>query len=315
MPGLLAVFEKELADHLGSRRYSILFTLICLAGLSATYVAGQSIREAVGTGEDPEFVFLLLFTASTGVLPPFVSFVTFLGPLAGLALGFDAINSERASGTMSRVLSQPVHRDSFINGKFLAGLTTVALMLACIMLILGGLGLLMIGIPPTGEEIVRLIAYYLISVVYVAFWMALAILFSTVFHQGATSALAGIAIWILVAFFMPMIAGVVANAAYPLNEYSDVSVAVNNQNLQQAVSRISPSQLYLEASELTLSPNSRWTTGTPILVSQVIGMVKAPLPVGQSLLLVWPQITGLIGLTVICFAIAYTSFMGEEIRA
>lgn len=315
MPGLLAVFEKELADHLGSRRYSILFTLICLAGLSATYVAGQSIREAVGTGEDPEFVFLLLFTASTGVLPPFVSFVTFLGPLAGLALGFDAINSERASGTMSRVLSQPVHRDSFINGKFLAGLTTVALMLACIMLILGGLGLLMIGIPPTGEEIVRLIAYYFISVVYVAFWMALAILFSTVFHQGATSALAGIAIWILVAFFMPMIAGVVANAAYPLNEYSDVSVAVNNQNLQQAVSRVSPSQLYLEASELTLSPNSRWTTGTPILVSQVIGMVKAPLPVGQSLLLVWPQITGLIGLSVICFAIAYTSFMGEEIRA
>lgn len=313
MPGLLAIYEKELADHLGSRRFGILFTLICLAGLSATYVAGQAIRDAVGSGGDPDYVFLLLFTASTGTLPSFVSFVSFLGPLAGLALGFDAVNSERANGTMSRVLSQPVHRDSFINGKFLAGLTTVALMLGCIMLILGGLGLLMIGVPPTGEEMVRLIGFFFISVVYVAFWMVLAVLFSTIFRQGATSALAGIAVWIFMVFFMAMIAGVIANAVAPVMHEADVMGMVNNQNVQQAISRVSPSTLFEEATIVVLSPNVR-TLG-PLLLSDVIGMVQAPLPLAQSLLIVWPQIALLISLTLVCFAIAYAYFMREEIRA
>jgi ABC-2 type transport system permease protein len=42
-------------------------------------------------------------------------------------LGFDAINSERTGGTISRILSQPVYRDSVINGKFLAGVITIAI--------------------------------------------------------------------------------------------------------------------------------------------------------------------------------------------
>jgi ABC-2 type transport system permease protein len=39
------------------------------------------------------------------------------------------------------------------------------------------------------------------------------------------------------------------------------------------------------------------------------------LPVMESLLVAWPQIIGLIALTVICFGIAYYVFMREEIRA
>ena len=39
------------------------------------------------------------------------------------------------------------------------------------------------------------------------------------------------------------------------------------------------------------------------------------LPYGQSLLLIWPQIVGLIAGTVICFALAYVAFMRQEVRA
>jgi ABC-2 type transport system permease protein len=44
-------------------------------------------------------------------------------------------------------------------------------------------------------------------------------------------------------------------------------------------------------------------------------MLPNPLPVAESLMLVWPQIVGLLALTAVCFAIAYTKFMTEEIRA
>jgi ABC-2 type transport system permease protein len=50
-------------------------------------------------------------------------------------------------------------------------------------------------------------------------------------------------------------------------------------------------------------------------MEQVYGTIPGPLPLGQSLLLVWPQVTGLIAATVICFALSYVSFMRREIRS
>ena len=313
MPGLLAVYRKEMADHFSSKRFLILFTLILLAGLSATYTAAQSIRgEVASQGEDPAFVFLSLFTVASGALPSFVSFVGFLGPLVGLAMGFDAINGEYARGTLSRVLSNPIFRDSVINGKFLAGVTTIAVMLLAISLLLAGLGLRMIGVPPTGDEIVRLIMYLGVAIVYVAFWMSLAILFSILFRQTATSALAGIAFWIFLTFFITMIAATTAQALAPVNE-QEPSTALSNIYFQQAVSRISPSTLYQETTMTILTPSIR--TLAPVTLGEVIGMVPGPLSLTQSILVVWPQLIGLISMTLVCFAVSYARFMRQEIRA
>ncbi|MDP2659973.1 MAG: ABC transporter permease [Dehalococcoidia bacterium] len=313
MTGLMAVYRKELSDHFSSRRFLILFALICVAGISATYVAGQSIRGDVSSASESGFVFLKLFTASNGMLPPFVTFVGFLGPLIGLALGFDAINNEQARGTLSRILAQPIYRDSVINGKFLAGVTTIGLMLLSIGLLLGGLGLRMIGIPPTFEEVLRLISFLGLSVVYVAFWMSLSILFSILFKQTATSALAGIAVWIFAIFFLPMLAGVAADSIVKVTQDSPGPVLVAHANWQQMISRASPSTLYDEATAAMLTPGLR--TLAPLLVSQVRSMLPGPLSWSQSLLVVWPDVVGLVALTLICFAISYSKFMMQEIRS
>lgn len=313
MPGLLAVFRKEMADQFASKRFLIMFTLILLAGLSATYTAAQAIRVAVSSADaDTSFVFLKLFTVSSGSLPSFVSFVGFLGPLVGLSMGFDAINGEYARGTLSRVLSQPIFRDSVINGKFLAGVTTIAVMLTAIALLLGGLGLRMIGIPPTGDEIMRLFLFLVIAVVYVAFWMALSILFSILFRQPATSALAGIAFWIFFTFFMSMIAATIAGAVIQVDEQEPETILASAY-LQQGIARLSPSTLYSETTSTILDPGVR-TLGL-VMVSEVIGMVPGALPLGQSLMVVWPQLVGLIAMTLICFAISYARFIRQEIRA
>src|SRR5262249_47009088 len=206
MPGLQAVFRKELADHFSSRRFVILFLLVLVAGLGASYVAAQSIREELGRASDSSAsVFLMLFTASSGALPAYTTFIGFLGPLVGLALGFDAINGEQARGTLSRLLAQPIYRDAVINGKFLAGLATIAVMLVSIPLLAAGLGLPLVGQPPGLGDVARLVLFLAVSVIYVAFWMAAAILFSILFRQTATAALAGIALWIVCAFFVGML--------------------------------------------------------------------------------------------------------------
>ena len=43
--------------------------------------------------------------------------------------------------------------------------------------------------------------------------------------------------------------------------------------------------------------------------------VATVLPFTQSLLIVWPQVVGLLGMTSACFAAAYVAFMRQEVRA
>jgi len=74
-----------------------------------------------------------------------------------------------------------------------------------------------------------------------------------------------------------------------------------------------PNQLFKEATTTLLMPSVR-SLG-PLTMEQVYGTIPGPLPLGQSLLLVWPQVIGLIAATVICFALSYLSFMRREIRS
>ena len=50
----------------------------------------------------------------------------------------------------------------------------------------------------------------------------------------------------------------------------------------------------------------------PLVEGAIMG---APLPLGQSLLLIWPQLTCLIAATILLFALAYLLFQRQEIRA
>ncbi len=53
-----------------------------------------------------------------------------------------------------------------------------------------------------------------------------------------------------------------------------------------------------------------------VLPMQLQGAVMgAPLPLSQSLLLIWPNLTGLIAATILLFAIGYVLFQRQEIRA
>lgn len=312
MKGLMTVFKKEIADDFASWRFIILFALVLLAGVFAIYVAAQNIRGAV-TGTT-QFVFIALYTTSGEAIPSFLSFIMFFLPVVGIALGFDAINSEKNSGTLSRLVSQPIYRDTIINAKFLAGVVTIAIMMTTIVLLVAGVGLRMIGLPPTAEEAWRLLFFLVASIIYGSFWLGLAILFSIFFRRVATSALASVAIWIFFLFFISTIAGAVANSIAPAKD--TLASQVNNIQVQLNILRLSPINLFQESMIVLLVPGMR--TVSQILTLQTGAgafLLPTPLSLGQSLLSVWPHLVTLIVLTVICFAISYIRFMREEIRA
>ena len=93
--GLWALYQKEMADHIHSKRFLLILGLVVVTSFASLYGALDSISSAA---EGTDFLFLKLFTTSGNSIPSFVSFIAILGPFVGLVLGFDAINSERNGG-------------------------------------------------------------------------------------------------------------------------------------------------------------------------------------------------------------------------
>ena len=238
------IVNKEIRDHVRSWRFIILLAIITLTCLGALYTSLTSMHEAVKSGDvEDTFFFLKLFTVSDGTLPSFVLFINFLGPLLGIALGFDAMNSELNKGTLCRILSQPIHRDCIINAKFVAALIVITIMLFVLGFLVMGAGLIAIGIPPTPEEFARIISFMILSVFYVGLWLNMAILFSLCFRQTATSALASLAIWLFFSVFYTMIVNWVAKMFMPSDMMPPYYV-VGYQKIVWGIMSLNPCELF-----------------------------------------------------------------------
>jgi len=311
--GLGVVMLKELSDHLTSIRMRVLEWLVVLVALAALYGAIQQIKDT--TAEDP-FLFLRLFTTSRDPLPSFVSFLSFLVPLMAIGLGFDAVNSEHNRRTLSRILSQPIYRDALLFGKFLAGLVTLSISLITLWLLVIGLGLFLIGIPPGSEEIARSVVFLLVTIVYAGVWLALALLFSILFRSAATAALVTLGLWLLVTFIWLVLSGALAQIIVPPDpRYTALGLQTpGTAQLEQILARFSPSTLYAEIVVALLDPTTR-ALG-PIYLSQLQGAVLgAPLPFVESIFIAWPQMVGMIASAIVLFVIGYVIFQRQEVRA
>ena len=303
--GLGVVVLKELSDHFGSVRMRVLEWLVVLTALAAVYGAIQQVKDV--TAEDP-FLFLRLFTTAREPLPSFVAFLSFLVPLMAIGLGFDSVNGEHNRRTLSRILSQPIYRDALLFGKFIAALITLSVSLIALWLLVIGLGLIMLGVPPSGAEMARVFIFLLVTIAYAGVLLALAMLASVIFRSAATAALVTLGLWLFVTVIWPALSPAVTEAfVSPENQEAFVITG-------QMLARLSPSTLFGECVLALLDPTTR-TLG-PVYLSQLQGAVMgAPLPLWESVMVAWPQIVGLVAATILFFVGGYVAFQRQEVRA
>jgi len=309
MQGLGVVTLKELSDHLTSWRMLVLEWLVGITAVVSVYVTIQQVGEV--TAEDP-YLLLRFFTRGTPL--PFVALLSFLVPLMSIGLGFDLVNSEHNQRTLSRVLSQPIYRDALLFGKFLAGLATISISLLALWLLLIGLGLVMLGIPPGGEEVARAFIFLLVTIAYAGVWLALALLLSIVFRSAATAALSALGLWLFLTILWPLMMPLVANILTPSG---DVLALLDTQ---QVLARISPSSLFNEVVAVILDPSLRSTQQSMfaqmgLMLLERGAIPGAPIPLLESVMVVWGQIVGLVAGTILLFVIGYVVFQRQEVRA
>lgn len=318
--GWRIVARKEFADHISSARFFVLLIVLGAAAVVPLYFASDTIKAVASQVSDTRDAFLALFlvTSQGTPIPNVYNFVGIVAPLLGVAFAFDAINSERTDGTLPRLLSQPIYRDDVVNGKFAAGLATISLVLLAVVGVIAGFGIFRLGIVPGADEVIRLLAWLVLTVLWVSLWLAFGLLLSVVIRRAATAALVGFGVWLLVAIFGQLIVSLIANVVAPVASAGSLQDALSLTALSTTIERLLPLTLYQEASGVLLNPTVT-TVSTPTTVGQWQQWQQQAqgqlMSFDQSALLIWPHVVALVAMTAICFAAAYIWFMRQEVRA
>jgi ABC-2 type transport system permease protein len=316
MAGTLTVATKELKDQFGSRRFLILFGFMVLLSALAAYQGVDYIKNNTSAS------FNYIFTGARMSFS-FNQIMVLFGPILGMALGFDAINKERTTGTLSMLLGQPIYRDSVVNGKFLAGAAALATLSTGTIAIMCGVTIPLLGFGPTLAELSKILVLAIVTVVYLVFWLSLGMLFSVVAKKTSTSILFSIATWMFFAIVLSILASAVAGALVPMPS-SDVIVSDSGEGqrfqmteefrdamtrrstIQSTILRISPTNIYQNIINDVLGVRGFGGMGAQ-------GFART-MSLTEALAANWANIAVLTVGLVVCFSASYMMFLRSEIR-
>ena len=203
MEKVLIIVRKEVAENLKSVRYWGLVALFILFFVASTYAVGFALR---GFGALPAGRIRVVVQLSTNVANAF----SYIAPLLGIALGFGAVASEREKGTIRLVLSRPIYRDDFINGKVIAALLLILLALGLSTLIAVPLAVALQGINVTGEDFVRLLLLLLPATLLALTYYSISLFASVNASRSSHALVISLVLWIFFAFVLPIVASLVA---------------------------------------------------------------------------------------------------------
>ncbi|MEM3366274.1 MAG: ABC transporter permease subunit [Candidatus Methanomethyliaceae archaeon] len=323
MSGMFVIFRKELADNFVNKRFLMIFALVLFLSTASAYQGASSMRESQLTN------FLFIFTTGTSGTS-FISLMVLFGPLLGLTISFDAINRERKSGTLSTVLTQPIFRDSIINGKFLAGAVTLSSAILGTMAIMMGISIPLLGFGPTAEQLMAILYLAILTILYLCFWFGIGLLFSVLSREPSTSILASIGTWVTFSILIFIISGFVVdlvaplpyrliagptNATGPMRIEFDRTLMETRNVLSNTISSLSPAYLYSEAALRIMGSmgGSFSFTGFRVSIPAGMGSIRT-FNLAEALSSTWPHFAVLSICLVVCFVAAYIRFLRYEIR-
>ncbi|ABN58000.1 MULTISPECIES: ABC transporter permease [Methanoculleus] len=348
----LTVAAKELSDLFTNRRFLLIFFLYLIIamvgtgqGLERYDSALTSYNDALQAADEyrnlqdlgawwlemPERPsVLLIFDSMAGTT------VT-LGALLAIAAGFDQVTREKESRSLKTLLAHPVYRDEVVVGKALGGAAALGVIVGLVLAIITGL-LLILSIVPTAGEVVAILIFGAISLLFLVAWFAVALAFSTVTRESGNALVFTLVIFFVVSSLLPvlgaMVGGLVAGPppqrpeqpeVIPVEMYVSTSAGesfVQRDDSGQQASVWSEALRDYQEDLAAYTAKKRLITNVVTLLSpqksyqDLTDFISAP---GEESFLeplgsVWAGITGLIVFPAVFFAAAYRKFVRMDIR-
>lgn len=303
----LIISRKELRDHLTSKKFIIIVSLLILF-----YLASTSFTRITGLRVEGVGLFRQAFMGLT-------SNISFIAPLLGIALAYDALSSERERGTLRLLLARPIYRENIVNGKILGGFIAISIAIVTATIISSALTIVLWGAAPILGDLVRLAVFILLSIMFTMCYYSISFFFSSVLRKSSRSAIVSISIWVFFTIILPIIAGLIASSILgpppaftptPRNQTATPGVTISEE-VREYYRRYSE----ISSSINTLSINHHFSTAVNILFySTPTGLPgqRVELSITDALLRSITNISVMIAFTAVFIILSYVSFTRKE---
>ena len=348
------VATKEFKDHLTSKRFLLIFTVLILMSIAAIitgvgYYHSQlanynSVLMLASSGNNSDFMSPPPMPSMMLVFQSFSEIFATVGWLLPIAIGFDLISKEKETGSLKQLLARPLFRDSIINGKIIGSTALLIVALAATFLVMIAL-LLLQGIIPTGDDLINIVSFFPILVIFSLAFLAIALTASVLAKNSTMAMLMAIGFVVfclLIPNFSSSVSSIILGPAPPATiPYTNSSNSGTSQTgaggpgtrVANIVSsngvrmEINPAyNAYEQNAEIItrlmdlISPTSDFTGISSAIVQPstiTIGENEKGGNVGierHSASAAIPYIIALLVITIVGFAIAYARFMRMDVR-
>ncbi|MCD1296335.1 ABC transporter [Methanocella sp. CWC-04] len=190
----LIVAKKEFNDHLTSKRFLVILgalILLSIVGIISgiteynsqldDYRANMQGASQIMMGpQQTQMPTVLLVFQSIN------DYFLIIGLALAVSMGFDVISREKEDGSLKSLLTHPVYRDSIINGKTIGSVSMLTVVLAAMFLMTIAF-MLFCGLVPTGDDMVRIGMYFVMTLLYCVTFFSISLVMSTWAKNSAMS--------------------------------------------------------------------------------------------------------------------------------
>ncbi len=186
-PNPLSMFSKGLDEAMGRSFESTVIGITVRAGQKS----GNQVFSFFPT---PDFMYIVKVVLS----------------LVALLFGFDQISQEKERGTLGLMLSNPASRAKILVGKWVGNFLSLSIPFVLVVLLGFSFVNLNRDIHFSSNQLVRLGLILCVTLFYMALFLSLGILISTLTRKAAISVVAFLLIWVLMVFVIPNLGNLLA---------------------------------------------------------------------------------------------------------
>ena len=235
MNPVLIVADKEFRTAFKDKVFLLITALFIVLSIASVYI-GSSTKNAEMNAYSNVVDLLKAQGASNlpaspaiyplAILKNIITYVSMIGSVLSIFLGFDAFTGERENGTAKLILSRPIYRDQLITGKLLGGGMVIGLLLVVTLIVNILLFTVVSGIFPNANEIGRLVAFIFAAFGYMMVILTITLFVSVKTRDRAFGFLTMMIVWLFISFVIPQLAETQRNFAMALNSTSQAVATV-----------------------------------------------------------------------------------------
>lgn len=269
MNSILVLAKKEFKTAYKDKVFLVIVILFLIMSVASVYIGSTTKNAEMNAYQD----IVSVIKSAGGTLPAapeiyplailrnIIEYITMVGAVLAIFLGFDAFSGERENGTLRLLLTKPFYRDQLVTGKLLGAGMIIGLLLSITLIFNLTLFTVTTALLPSFGEILRLAIFFILAFIYMMSFYTVTLFVSIKTGDRTFGFLTMMIVWIFISFVIPQLADTQRNFAYALSSISGTVTQVpTDTTLSRAIEFLSPAVQFKNISNNLLQVVSETAT-------------------------------------------------------